>query len=715
MRTRGFLLLLVFVWTGSSWAQPEDPPIPDPEVTATPEPTPTVVPVATAEPTVTPTPTPTPIPTPTPTAGTPTGAIGTTEELGDLSLEDLLDMPIAAAAKIPRPVRESPAVLTLITADRIAAMGARDLLDVLQLVPGFSFGTDITGVVGPSFRGNWAHEGKVLFLVDGQELNELLYYNMPLGNHLPVDQIERIEIVRGPGSVLYGGSAELAVVNVVTKGAPDATGRTIEVSGRYGQSGSAVMRRNTSLRWGQRFGGGTAVTLSGFVGEANRGGAQTYTDSYGDSFTMADESRIDAAYLNAGISRGGLDARVIYDDYRIRTRDGYDAVFAQDEPNEFIQWLADVRWKKKIGSSVTVTPRLFHRRGTSWRTRSRDEDVGWYDPATTRTGAEVIAVAESLRGVSLLGGASWTMDESWETSTADGPIGEGEQRFFGGPGKRTFGNAAAFAQALWESKIVNLSAGARVENHSVYGASFVPRLAATRVFGAFHAKAMVSEAFRAPSLDNIEYNPDIKPERVRAVEAEVGYRLADRMFVTANVFDITLDETIVYTFDDDGVDNYYNLGRSGSQGAELEIQGRAGPADVFGSYVFYTAAKNRVEPYSVPGHDDALLAAPQHKVSAGGRVRLPRNVYLGATAVNLGARFAYRGDGAGGSVLHRERPITLVNAYAGWREPVSRLDVSVGVYNLFDEPYDFIQPYDGSHPPIPGEPREISARVSMAF
>ena len=655
-------------------------------------------------------------PTPAPEGPRATG-IGSTEDLGDLSLEELLDIPVSVAAKIPRPVRESPGVLTIVTAERIAALGARDLTDVLQFVPGFFFGVDLKGVVGLGFRGNWAHEGKVLILVDGQELNELLYYNTPLGHHLPIDQIERIEIVRGPGSVTYGASAELGVVNVVTKGAPPAVGQAVEASARYGQSGDALMRRNTSLRYARRFEDGTAVSLAGFVAQGGQG-AKTYTDLYGDTYDMGNDSRVESIYLNAGYSKGGFEARVIRDMYKLYSRDGYDAVFPEHVNNDFLYWLGHVKYEKKFGDWLTVTPRLVYRRNTTWRTRSRTEYAGYFDPITSRSTAEITALAEPLPSLSVLAGSAWSLDEYWEIQTATGRLQKDpEDRIFGGPGKYTYNNLAGFAEVLWETKLVNLTAGARVESHSRYGESIVPRIAATRVLGPFHAKLMASQAFRAPSLDNVVYNPDIQPERTTAYEAEVGYRLRDRLFVTANVFDLTIDDTIVYAVDSSGVDNYYNFGQSGTRGAEVEAQGSVGPAELFAGFAFYFAdGKNEVEPYAAGDEPDVMLGAPQHKVSAGTRVRLPKSFYAGSTAVWMGERWGYlRGDEDGEPELDTARPLTLVNAFVGWHDPSRRIDVTLGLYNALDEPYSYIQPYDGAHNPLPAEPREIAARVSVGF
>ena len=85
------------------------------------------------------------------------------------------------------------------------------------MVPGFHFGVDVTNVVGVGVRGNWGHEGKVLMLIDGMEMNENLFSTLQFGQHYNLQNIEKIEIIRGPGSSIYGGFAELGVINIITK------------------------------------------------------------------------------------------------------------------------------------------------------------------------------------------------------------------------------------------------------------------------------------------------------------------------------------------------------------------------------------------------------------------------------------------------------------------------------------------------------------------
>ena len=162
-------------------------------------------------------------------------------DMSTLDLEALLSLETDVASATELTLRESPAIITVISRDELVRVGARDLMDALALVPGVGFGVDVQGVVGIGFRGLWGHEGKVLLLVDGQPMNEVLYGTLQFGNHIPVELIERIEIIRGPGSVVYGGFAELAVIDVITRTAAALEGGAVAAT--YGRM------RDTTGRW----------------------------------------------------------------------------------------------------------------------------------------------------------------------------------------------------------------------------------------------------------------------------------------------------------------------------------------------------------------------------------------------------------------------------------------------------------------------------------
>lgn len=96
------------------------------------------------------------------------------QKLLDLSLEELLNAEVmSVSVSKAQSVREAPGIVTVITSEDIRSMGARDLMEVLQIFPSVGFGVDVANVVGITFRGQWPHEGRILLRIDGQDMNEL--------------------------------------------------------------------------------------------------------------------------------------------------------------------------------------------------------------------------------------------------------------------------------------------------------------------------------------------------------------------------------------------------------------------------------------------------------------------------------------------------------------------------------------------------------------
>ncbi len=140
---------------------------------------------------------------------------------------------VVSALKKPRTVSKSPAIMSVITARQIRQMGARTLSDALEAVPGFDITMDTNGTREIGVRGVLqTNSSKVKLLIDGHSVNEPgsggASWNF---FDLVVENIKRIEIIRGPGSALYGQNAFLAVINVITKDTDDIDGVQLTTSG----------------------------------------------------------------------------------------------------------------------------------------------------------------------------------------------------------------------------------------------------------------------------------------------------------------------------------------------------------------------------------------------------------------------------------------------------------------------------------------------------
>jgi len=227
------------------------------------------------------------------------------EDISELSLEALLDKPIAVATATGTATRAAtaPAIVTVITREEIRDLGARDLIDVLRFVPGLDFTSDVEGVVGLAVRGITAIEGKALVMIDGMPINDLSYGNALFGNREAVDQIDHIEVIRGPGSTVYGGFAELAVINVVTH--PDTPVDRVNASATYGQLPTTVGRLTGALQASHSF-GDLNVRGSVFTGTSVRSDGPYEVAGTGQTVNMAEYSTIRPFNVSLGADWKGV-------------------------------------------------------------------------------------------------------------------------------------------------------------------------------------------------------------------------------------------------------------------------------------------------------------------------------------------------------------------------------------------------------------------------
>lgn len=608
-------------------------------------------------------------------------------------LMELLNTPTTVASKKAMTTRESPGIVTLIRREEILASGARDLQDLLRLVPGFSFATDVQGVTSLGIRGNWAHEGKVLLLIDGQEMNELRYATLQFGNHFPVDQIRQVEIIRGPGSAIYGGFAELAVINVITRDGGDLKG----VSGRvnYGMTSDSYAQRAYQIAFGQEW-DGIKFSAAYFGGRGNRS-EDEYTDSNG-TVSLKDLSRLRPSLLNLGLEAKGFSLRIIRDQYQIT--DFTDFRDPSGTTIGFHGTYVDAKYQFKASEHFTLTPRLTYKEQAPWSY----QDV---------RGTEERKVKRSTIGLQ----ASWDPSAALDLvfgfeSTGDKGTAPLERAWANGTTEVSYTNRAFYAQALWSNPVLNVTLGGRFDKNSQFGSSFVPRLAVTKAWAKTNFKLLISKAFRAPVIENIELNPAIKPEKTTAIELEYGAQLPGGIYVSFNVFDISIKEPIVYQYIVGGgeagedLETYANYAKTGSRGVEADIQMRGGWGFFHGTFSYSQANDNQVPDYAVAGRDKSTLGLPSTKVTLLAGVKLGNGLTLNPSVIFTGARYGYAYEDES---PRKFDPDTLVNLFLDWK--VQDWTLSLGLMNATDRKVPFIQAYTGGGSPYPGARREAVVRV----
>ncbi len=163
------------------------------------------------------------------------------EELADIFAIFAEEKMVITPSKHPQPISHSPSTITVVTADEIRRSGATSIPDILRSVPGMEVMQTSAAEFNVSIRGNnQLHTNKLLVLIDGRSIQEEVQ-NFILWTALPItiEEIDRIEVIRGPGSAIWGANAFDGVVNIITKSPKDLKGTFISTTG--GQMGTSLM------------------------------------------------------------------------------------------------------------------------------------------------------------------------------------------------------------------------------------------------------------------------------------------------------------------------------------------------------------------------------------------------------------------------------------------------------------------------------------------
>ncbi len=484
--------------------------------------------------------------------------------LDALSLEDLLNVQVVTASKNAESISDAPGIVTTISAKEIEQFGATSLLEVLDRLAG----TYVPGstafpqsVVSMRSDMSTVYNNHVLLLLNGRPFRESLRGGVysALYTTFPVETIERLEVVRGPGSVLYGSNAYSGVINIITKEAGEAA---FTVSGGYGSFNA----RSFAVQGGVTS-GDLAVSGGVHVRKEDSGAAggsfNLGEDLYGGSLTATYKGLRLGAFL--GANDGG----------------GY-----MTEGLKAGHWITDLGYERALmpwwDASVNVT---LNQTWSSWSFEDESRDVL----------VEMTHYVQPFRNANLVFGG-----------LANHLTGQSTMQM---PGVGEFEAIAPYAETWWSgyaqldvrpARQLKLIAGGQFNKVEGVDLAFVPRLGAIfYATDALGAKLLYGQAFRsafaterlinAPGIG--VGNPDLQPETVTTLDAQVFYN-ASRLQLAATYFnskqDNLINEALKFAGDTPFV-TYDNDGTLSLQGLELEA--KLQPADrlyVTGSFVYQT-------------------------------------------------------------------------------------------------------------------------------
>ena len=494
---------------------------------------------------------------------------------------------VVTASAVPETVETTPAAVTVITREEIERREARDVADVLREVPGVAVSrTGSAGkITGIFLRGGSTKQALVLW--NGVELNNayLSAYNF---GQLATAGVERVEVVRGPFSALYGADAVSGVINVLT--VPGGAAFTGDVEG--GENGL----RNGAVAGSLQFGGWNA---HGSIEVRRDDGFAPNDDFSSDSFSGG------LLYQAGSRFSVGVLAR----------RSTYDLGIPRNANAEFTAFVPTPNRREEGTESQIAIPARFSLGGTRFEARltenRRDDD--FVDPdapfggafATTQSRTRNLR-ASAQRNLRSIGTLTFGAElESAEAEHADS---------FGlDVDRRVRDSKAVFIEdrlsiRTGSSGSLELTAGARYDEYESFGSEISPRLAMAWLTGANKFRAAYGQAFRAPAVGELYVpffgNPDLDSERSSSYE--IGY---DRFFTGSTMLSVTAfrgayDDLIAY----DGIANRFaNIESATAQGLELGLTGRAGALSGSVSYTWLDAEDDQT--------GQRLLRRPEHSGS----------------------------------------------------------------------------------------------------
>ncbi|HJV71911.1 TonB-dependent receptor [Ideonella sp.] len=536
------------------------------------------------------------------------------EELA-MAFGDKSFVSIATGSKVP--VARAASVATVITAEDIRAMGAADLDEVLETVPGLHVSrSPVLNAPIYTFRGvrGTLTNPQVLMLVNGIPQTRIYAGDRGLNwGGLPLWNVARIEVIRGPGSALYGADAYSGVISIQTKGAAEIDGT--EFGARAGSFDTAGAWWLHGGRWGDvEVAGYLSLSRTDGGGRTISADAQTGLDAIFGAFGVPPVS-LAPAPMNNGYKLIDAALDLTLDRWRFRT--SYKRVFDLESGAGVAQALdptgrntgqridADLSWHDAAlaadwdvllrayvsrydeSSRLTLFPAGTNLGGGFFQDGMIGAPAKWEHQAR----AEATAVYTGVEGHRVRLGAGYTNQDMYRLHEAKNfnpdfsPIGSGswgdvtdvtDTVPFMRPHQRNV--VHAYLQDEWAiAKDWALTAGVRHDRYSDFGATTHPRVAL--VWEAAYditAKLLYGTAFRAPAFSELYLinnptaigNPSLSPEKMRTLEAAWSWQAAPNARLGLNLFRyqltglIRLDSSLVYQ----------NQGEQTGRGVELEAE-----------------------------------------------------------------------------------------------------------------------------------------------
>lgn len=605
------------------------------------------------------------------------------KDLGDASLEELGNIQVYGASKRLQSTSEAPASVSVITADEIQKYGYRTLAEILESVRGFyiTYDRDYTfvGVRGFGRLGDW--NNRVLVLVDGHRINDNVLGLAMIGPEflVDVDLIDRVEIIRGPSSSLYGAQAFLAVINVITIKAPRLKG--VEVTFAPDSYGTYQGRAS--------YGGeykGVDMLLSGTF--YNSQGQTLYFpqfDSPATNYGVTRNTDYESfQHILATISFHGFTLQGLFSARDRGVPTGYFGAVFNDPRTRNLDYhqYFDLSYRHSITEKWELTAR------TSYDQDRLQGPVVFptgipEDPTTVDTFS---FRGNWWNGEARLSGTLFDRHKIAVGTEITNNLRQDQGNYFENVFTPDPANSLIWAFYGQDEFAIRhdltLSAGVRYDHYSNFGGTTNPRLGLIyHLFRATTLKLLYGTAFRAP--EPYELTPDfgsfyddnlqLGPEKIRSVEGVVEQGLGQHFTLSGSAFRNSISDLISPVTESNGQVQYQNSGQAVAAGVEVELDGQlADGIKSRASYSFVDAEE--------PNSQRILSNSPRHLGKLD--VSIPvvqQRLFASLDGQSTSSAQTLAGNKVSGFYVLN---FTLLGHALG-----KHLDLSGSVYNVFNKKY----------------------------
>ena len=489
-------------------------------------------------------------------------------------------------------VRHLPMTVTVLDRQTLTAQHQTNILPtVMQQVPGLfvtsrammGYGVSTGAAGGINLRGITGGAGQLMVLIDGHPQYQGIYGH-PISDSYQTLMAERVEVLRGPASVLYGSNAMGGVLNIVTRSAGRQDGVTTNVTLGAGTYGTVQTEASNQIRSG-RFSSTVAAQYGRTDNHRPRMGFEQYGGYLKLGYDINDHwnTYVDADITHFNASYPGSTDKPMYDADQWITRGVVSAAIENHygKTSGALSVYSNFgRHKIDDGTTDPATP-------TQRYFRSKDAltGVSWYQSAQLFEGNRLTVGVDYQH---IYGNAYYTSKETGDV--LDTPNKQSGKSY-----RNEIASYVDFRQDLltW----LTIDAGIRLDHHSITGTEWVPQAGiVVRPIDTGEAKAMVSKGFRNPTMREMYLYPpsntDLEPERLWNYELSWRHRLCNFNY-GANLFFIKGDN-MIQTMPVDGKPRNVNTGEIENWGFELEAKYPINNYFIVKANTSYLHMKNKV-------------------------------------------------------------------------------------------------------------------------